>query len=422
MINVVTLGNGVKVVLENIPFVRSISFGIWVKNGSRNEDIQTNGISHFIEHMLFKGTEDRSAKDIADEIDAIGGQINAFTSKENTCYYTKTLDTHFDIALDVLSDMFFNSKFDSTEVEKELKVIIEEINMYEDTPEDLVHEILHRGIWENNSLGYPILGTEETISKFDSKTFKDYFKNNYRPDNTVISVAGNFDEKEIIKKIESNFGKFGCQGYEAKSNFEKSYKPCIITKDKNIEQVHITICFPSIPMGTNESYVLAIINTIFGGGMSSRLFQKIREEHGLSYSLYSYNSSYTDSGLFTIYAGLNPSQTDQVIKLILQEIRALSKNKISDDLLWKTKEQLKSNYLLSLENSSSRMSSNGKSLLMLDQTLSEEQIIEKIDSVTLEKIDMLIEDVFKFENMGISAVGNVKGLNFEVMLDNAKSI
>lgn len=419
MINVVTLNNGVKVVMENIPFVRSISFGIWVKNGSRYENLESNGISHFIEHMLFKGTENRTAKDIADEIDAIGGQINAFTSKESTCYYTRTLDSHFDIALDVLADMFFNAKFDETDIEKERNVIIEEINMYEDTAEDLVHEILQYNIWNENSLGYPILGTKESISKFNTKTFKDYFKNNYRTDNTVIAIAGNFNEDEIVKKINKYFGSFASPENKRENTFNKTYNPIIVKKEKDIEQVHMAMCFPSISIGDEQSYALAVLNTIFGGGMSSRLFQKIREENGLSYSVYSYNSSYSDTGIFTIYAGLNPSQTEQVINLAIKEVNKLFTDKISEDLLSKTKEQLKSNYLLSLESTSSRMNSIGKSQLMLNRILSQDEIIQKVDAITLNDVDNLIAKIFNLEDMAFSAVGNIKGIDIEGIIKNA---
>lgn len=417
MVDIIKLSNGLRVVMESIPFIRSISFGIFVKNGSRNENEETNGISHFIEHMLFKGTENRNAKQIAEEMDSVGGQINAYTTKEYTCYYTKTLDTHFDVALDVLADMFFNSKFDDTEIKKECNVILEEINMYEDAPEDLVYDELQYNIWKGNSLGYPILGTKETIPKFNHKVFKKYFNNNYCPSNTVISIAGNFEKESMIKKIESYFKDW--QEEECSQQEEKViYNPCIIKREKDIEQIHLCIAFPGIPLGDDNSYTLVALNTIFGGGMSSRLFQKIREENGLAYSVYSYNSNYRDTGLFTIYSGLNPSQVNSVVKLILNEINMLRTDKITEKQLSKTKEQMKSNFLLSLENSSNRMSSMGRSLLLLEKILSPDQLIKKIDDITVERLDGLIEKIFDFDKISSSIVGKVSNVDLKGLIMN----
>ncbi len=414
-----TLSNGVQITLEKMPHVRSVSFGIWVKNGSRNESLDYNGISHFIEHMLFKGTTKRSARQIADEIDAVGGQINAYTSKEYTCYHTRTLDTHLDTALEILSDMFFNSKFEAADIEKECNVILEEISMYEDTPDELVHDLLQYNVWQGSSLGYPILGTESSISKFDSPMFRKYFKDNYRTDNTLISVAGNFDESELLIKLDNLFGKF--EPNSNKSIAEPTiYKPCVVSKEKDIEQVHLVFGFPSIEIGNEDSYSLAVLNTVFGGGMSSRLFQKIREEHGLAYSVYSYNSSYHDAGLFSIYAGLNPSQTEAVIHMVIDEIKNLSREKLTNLQLERTKEQLKSNYLMSLESSSSMMSSIGKGQLMLQRVLTPDEIIEKINKVTLEKIDCLVTKIFDFDQMSLSGVGCLNGSNLQEMIKNAR--
>ncbi len=423
MFNKTTLPNGLTIVTENIPFVRSVAFGIWVKNGSRNEELATNGISHFIEHMLFKGTANRTAKEIADEIDAVGGQLNAYTSKEYTCYYVRALDTHFDLVLDILADMFFNSRFDEDDINKERKVIIEEINMYEDTPEELAHDLLQYNFWKGNSLGLPILGTEETISSFNRSTFKSYFQKNYRPESTVVAVAGNFKDEEMLKKIEERFSGFKGAGESAKQSDSSKveYYPCIVYKEKEIEQVHISMGFPSISIGSDDSYVLAVLNTIFGGGMSSRLFQTIREEQGLAYSVYSYNSSFTNSGLFSIYAGLNRSQTLQVINLIVNEVKKLFSEKITPLQLERTKEQLKSNYILSLESTNSRMTSIGRSMLMLNRIMEPEDIMEKIDAVTNERLDSLIEKIFNLKNMSFSAVGNIKGFDFNEIIEKERN-
>ncbi|HEX9062077.1 MAG TPA: pitrilysin family protein, partial [Clostridia bacterium] len=316
MFKKVTLDNGVRIVYEKIPHVRSVSVGVWIGAGSRNESPRNNGVSHFIEHMLFKGTGKRSAKEIAENIDNIGGQLNAFTGKECTCYYTKTLDSHIDISMDVLSDMLFNSKFRTSDIDLERKVILEEIGMYEDTPEDMAHDLLTESVWEGHSLGYPILGTKECLNGIDGDVMKNYIDTNYLPTNCVLSVAGNFDEDGLIPLIASYFGRW--HGItDTKGEIRNPlYKKSIKIKEKDTEQVHLCIGFKGIEHGSNELYTLLAINNIFGGGMSSRLFQNIREEKGLVYSIYSYPSSYRKAGLFTIYAGMNPERLKEVIQLV----------------------------------------------------------------------------------------------------------
>ena len=409
MVEVIKLDNGITVVMEKMPSVRSVSFGIFVKNGSRNENNKTNGISHFIEHLMFKGTKNRSAKQIADDMDSVGGQINAYTTKEYTCYYTKTLDTHFDMALDVLADMYFNSLLSDEDISKERNVIIEEINMYEDAPEEVGYDILQGAIWKGNSLSFPILGTEKSISGFDNVSIKNYYREHYRTDNTVLSVAGNFEKDKIIDEIKKYFGKFESLDKETilkNSVYEKpSYFKSDVKKEKDIEQLHLTMCFPGVKVGSDESYALAAVNTIFGGGMSSRLFQRIREERGLVYTVYSFSSNFSDSGIFGIYAALSPNHFNQVYELILNEISELKKEKITKEQLAKTKEQLKSNFILSLENSSSRSSNIGRSMLLLNKINEVDDIIEKVNGVSLENVENIIEKIFNLENMSISLVG-----------------
>jgi len=405
-IEVITLDNGVRVVLEDIPFVRSVSFGIWVRNGSRDEDASTNGISHFIEHMLFKGTESRSAKEIADAMDEIGGQVNAYTSKEYTCYYTRTLDSHFDVALDVLSDMFFNSRFGEGDIQRERNVILEEIGMYEDTPEDVVHDLLQSGVFKDGSLGLSILGTAKSIGTFDQKKFRDYLAARYIPELTVIAVAGNLEGAgNVLDKIKQAFGGFSNAG-GVKKEVAQKYSPSFLKKEKDIEQVHLCVGFPGISTGTDDSYTMAVINTLLGGGMSSRLFQKIREEHGLAYSVYSYHAGFTDTGLFAIYAGLNPNQIEDVFSLILEEVRWITGENVTENQLAKTKEQLKSNYILSLESVASRMNSIGRNLLMLNKVITADELIQKIDAVDMAAFRNLCGRVFKMEQMSLSIVGN----------------
>lgn len=402
------LDNGVRIVCEKIPYVRSVSVGIWVGTGSRNEDRRNNGISHFIEHMLFKGTEKRNAKEIAESIDNIGGQINAFTAKECTCYYAKTLDEHFDIAVDVLADMFFHSRFSSQDIDVERKVILEEIGMYEDSPEELVHDLLSETIWEENPLGYPILGTSESLKGIDRDLIKAYLNCNYTPGNCVISVAGNFEHEYLVEIISKYFGGWS-SGNEGRKDFAKpEFKPNVKIKEKDTEQVHICMGFDGIEHGSEKLYTLLAINNIFGGGMSSRLFQKIREEKGLAYSIYSYPSSYKKAGLFTIYGGMKPEQLDIVVKLIIDEINELKRKGISKDELEKSKNQLKGSFILGLESTSSRMNSIGKSEIMLGYINSPEEILKKIDRIDMDEAAEVIESIFNIDKMGFTAVGNIK--------------
>jgi len=415
LINVHKLPSGMRVVTESIPFVRSVSFGLWVRNGSRHETEATNGISHFIEHMMFKGTEKRSAMEIADTMDAVGGQLNAFTSKEYTCYFTRTLDTHFDVALDVITDMFFHSKYDQNEINKERNVILEEINMYEDTPEDLAVDLLQYHTFPKNSLGMGILGTPETIGSFQRDDFLSFLKERYNPKNVVIAVAGNINEKEVLEKITAAFAGFkdNSKGGEETT---ADYSPGFCLKEKDIEQVHLCMGFPGIKTGLDESYALAAVNTILGGGMSSRLFQKIREQHGLVYSVYSYNASYFDTGIFLIYAALNPAQIYEVLNLISLEVRGMFTERVTEEQLAKAKEQLKSNFLLSLESAASRMNSIGRTLLMLDKVITPDELVTKIDAVDLDGFYAVCDKIFRLEQMSLSLVGkNVDGMKKDAL-------
>jgi len=418
MVEIVKLSNGVTVALEKMPAVRSISFGIFVLNGSSNEDSATHGISHFIEHMLFKGTKTRTAKDIAAQMDGIGGQLNAYTSKEYTCYYTRTLDSHFNAALDILTDMFFNSTFTDTDISKEASVICEEINMYEDTPDDLVMDITQAAVFAGSPLAHSVLGTHKSIGTFNNQILTNYYWKNYHPKNTVLAVAGNFDSDKIIAELEKHFASWHSSHVYEPLVPEPAYTPSLTVKEKDIEQVHLCMAFPGLSSGHADIYTMSAVSTIFGGGMSSRLFQKIREEHGLAYSVYSYNTSFKSTGLFNIYAGTGASQASQVVNLVLEEIENFKNIGIEDAQLSKTKEQLKSNYLLSLENSSSRMGSIGRNMLVLGETKTPDQIVAKIEEITPEKFNALVNNLFDYEKISLSAVGKTGGIDFEKMIKN----
>lgn len=408
MYNKFILKNGTRVVYELIPHVRSVSIGIWVRAGARNESMQNNGISHFIEHMLFKGTQNRSAAEIAGSIDNIGGQLNAFTGKECTCYHARVLDEHIETAIDVLSDMFCNPLFAAKDISLEKKVIMEEIAMYEDNPEELVHDILTENVWAGCSIGYPILGTRRSLRKIKRDLILSYYREKYTPGGTVISVAGNFDEIRLKELLEKYFGQksYGRDLEQETENVD--FKSGISVKEKETEQVHLCIGFEGVKSGDDNIYTLLAINNVLGGSMSSRLFQKIRERKGLVYSIYSFPTAYNDAGLFTIYAGMKPENLGIVLKLIHEEIQLINKRGITPQELEKSKEQLKGSYVLGLESTGSRMNSIGKSELLLGYVNTPEEIIKKIENITMDCVMYNISRIFNLDRKGMSIVGAIK--------------
>ncbi|MCU6707155.1 insulinase family protein [Paenibacillus sp. J5C_2022] len=391
--NKYTLSNGLRVVVEYIPSVRSVSFGIWVKTGSRNESLDNNGISHFIEHMMFKGTSKRTAKDIADQFDGIGGNVNAFTSKEYTCYFAKVLDEHLPIAVDTLSDMFFNSQLDAEELAKEKNVILEEIAMYEDTPDDKVHDEAARAAFGDHPLAYSILGLEERLTAMGSEELRQYMSERYTIENTVVSVAGNVEEKSLLELLERHFGSFSLHSASEAKVLAPSFKGDYIFFKKKTEQNHICLSFQGRPIGDSQLYAMVLLNNALGGGMSSRLFQEIREKRGLAYSVYSYHTSYADSGLFTIYAGTAPKQTKDVLDLTMEQLHDLSLNGLHSEELSRGKEQLKGSLILGLESTSSRMNRIGKNELMLGRHITMDQLLKRIDGITEEDIREVIKSI-----------------------------
>ncbi|MBP1991285.1 M16 family metallopeptidase [Paenibacillus eucommiae] len=397
------LHNGLRVIMEQIPTFRSVAFGIWVKTGSRNELGKDNGISHFIEHMLFKGTERHSAKDIAEIFDGIGGNVNAFTSKEYTCYYAKVLDEHLPIAMDILSDMFFNSTFDEGEMEKEKNVIFEEISMYEDTPDDLVHDLVAKAAYGTHPLGYTILGTEDNLSAMKPDDLRRYMKQFYNTENIVISLAGNVDDG-VRELIEKHFGSFNNSG-EATEYAAPDFLGELLFHAKKTEQNHICLSLPGLSLTEDNLYPMVLLNNAIGGGMSSRLFQEIREKRGLAYSVYSYHSSHIDSGMFTIYTGTAPKQTEEVLKVTLDLLSEVSVKGISEGELNKGKEQLKGSLILSLESTSSRMNRLGKNELMTGKHYTLDEMIKRIESVQMEHIRELTSSLFSVP-FALSMVGN----------------
>lgn len=400
-----TLGNGIRVVTEFIPYVNSISIGVWVGSGSRHENGLNNGVSHFIEHMMFKGTLSRTAGKIAEDIEELGGQINAFTGKEATCFYVKLLDEHIDVGIDVLSDILINSKFSKEDIDREKSVIQEEINMYEDSPEDLVSDLISLATWGEDTLSYPILGTRETINNMTREKIIDYYNESYVPSNMVISVAGNFREDEIINKLESKFMGLSQSAGKNLSLTSPKLGNNVIVKKKDIEQTHVCLTLEGIELGNDKLYTLLAINNYFGGGTSSKLFQRLREEMGYVYTIYSYPSAYKNKGVFNIYFALNENYLPDALKLINEEIHNIRVNKMTSIQIKKAKEQLKGNYILGLESISSRMFGMGKSELMLGKVNEPREILNKIDEISDEDVSEIIDNVFGKGVITAAAVG-----------------
>jgi predicted Zn-dependent peptidase len=402
-VNIYKLSNGISVVSEHIPSTRSVSFGIWVKAGSRNESSATNGITHLIEHMLFKGTSNYSAIEIANIFDGFGGNINAFTSKENTCYYFVVLDQHLPKALAVLADMFFHSSFDADELEKEKNVVYEEIAMYDDTPDDHVHDLIASAAFQDHSIAFPILGDVERLQTFHSNDLRNYMNTHYSLSNIVISIAGNISD-ELPNLLEQHFSFYSNQG-EIASFITPNFQGGVSFRQKQTEQHHLCLALPGIPLGDKRTYSMSVLNNIIGGGMSSRLFQEIREQRGLAYSVYSYHGAYSDSGLFVIYAGTLPKQSAMLLDVTMDVLSQIAINGVLEDELVRTKEQLKGNFILSSESSSSRMHRMGRNELMLGKHLTMDEVLQKLDSVTIEEIAELASHLFS-QPFAIAMVGN----------------
>lgn len=387
----ITLPNGLRIIGERIPHFRSVSVGLWLGSGSQYEGLDEGGVSHFLEHMVFKGTEKRSARQIAEEMDAVGGQLNAFTAKECTCFYAKVVDEHLPLAMDVICDLATHPAFDPGEMAKEKGVVIEEIAMAEDTPEDLVHELIMLAHYGDQAVSRPILGTEQSVSGCTRERLHGYWHRMYRPQNAVLSIAGNYDWSAVLDMTNALLGHWRAEGLDRLPCATREAQPTVVAKEKDIEQVHICLGYPALPMGDDRNYDIAIFNSVFGGAMSSRLFQKIREELGLAYTVYSYPNAYTDTGMLSVYAATSPDTAVQVCDMLLAEARAIAEGGMTPQEFAMAREQLKSGYILGLESTSARMQSNGRRLLLMDKTRTESETIDAINAVDFDAANALMK-------------------------------
>lgn len=396
--DLLTMPNGLRVIGERIPHCRSVSVGLWVGAGSQYEKGDEAGISHFLEHMVFKGTKKRSARQIAEEMDAVGGQLNAFTSKECTCFYAKTVDEHMPLAMDVVCDLVTGPIFDEKELEKEKGVVLEEISMSEDTPEDLVHELLMLAHYGDQPVARPILGSAERISSYARQDLLKYWQGMYRPQNAVLSIAGNYDWAEVQALISQHLGDWKPDGLRSFGCEVNEFAPTIITKEKEIEQAHICLGFPGLKIGDEEGYALSLFNSIYGGAMSSRLFQKIREESGMAYTVYSYPNAYTGSGMLSVYAATNPDTAVSVHQQILEETARIAEGGLTEAEFRMAREQLKAGFILGSESTSARMQSNGRRLLLLNETRTETEVIDRINAIGFDETNALMRRILTAPN------------------------
>jgi len=410
------LKNGVRILSKKIEHAHSVSMGVWVNAGSRDEASEENGLFHFIEHMIFKGTEKRSAFQIAKEFDRIGGQTNAFTSTEHTCYHARVMDTHLETMVEILSDIFLNSVFDPGEVEKERPVILQEIGMIEDNPEDYIYTLMEKNFWGDNSLGCPVIGTRDNIVGFDSEMIKKFFQRFYQPERIVISLAGNFEHERLVDLIGPVFERIQ-PGEKLPDRVTPEIFPKIIMEQRDLEQVHICIGKKGLSISSPRRYASSLLNTILGGNMSSRLFQEIRERRGLAYSIYSFLSSYMDTGMFGVYAGIAPDKAEKTSELILKEMDKIRTNSIHTDELTGAKEYTKGSILLSSESTDGQMARIAQSEINFGKYISIQEIIENIESVTPDEIIRLAEELFPKSHTSLTLLGSLTDTKpFEDML------
>jgi predicted Zn-dependent peptidase len=407
------LPNGLVVLTETMRHVRSVSVGIWVRNGSRREAPEENGLAHFMEHMVFKGTERRTAEAIAREMDSVGGMLDAFTSKEQICFNAKVLDEHLPIAFDVIADLVLRPKFDSEDVKKERQVVLEEIKMDLDNPEYLLHEIFTRGFWPEHPLGRPILGTPETVKAFRREVLQERFADWFAPDHLVVTAAGNVPHERVLELVEREFGGLQPAGIRNGDVPPSTGAPIAVERKRDLEQVHLCIGVPSLPLAHERRFAAAVLNNLLGGGMSSRLFQNIREKRGLAYAVFSEITPYSDAGMLTVYAGTAKETVGDAIDLTIAEFRALKESLVPEEELLRAKNHLKGSLMLSLESTSSRMSNLARQELYFDRFYSLDEILAGIEAVTREDLQTLAQEFFKPELIAVTVLGPLNGFTLD---------
>jgi predicted Zn-dependent peptidase len=403
------LGNGLRILTERMTQVRSVSIGVWLTRGSRHESADKSGIAHFVEHMLFKGTATRSAEDIAQAIDSIGGQLDAFTAKEYASYYIKVLDEHLPLAMDILTDIVRNPAFSVEDIEREKKVVVEEIKMVEDTPDDLVHELFTQGFWENHPLGRPILGTRETVESFSAEVLREYFQQAYTARNLIVSAVGNVEHERVRELVEKGFGSLPANG-SVLGEDAPQVVPKVLIRNKELEQSHLCVGVSAYPQNHDDRYASYLLNTLLGGSMSSRLFQNVREKRGLAYAVFSGLSAYRDAGSFTVYAGCSNDAVGQVIDLVVEELRGVKQTVVPAAELQRSKDHLKGSLMLSLENTASRMSHLARQEIYFDRQFGLDETLQGIEHVTAADVQRVAADLFRNGSMSATVLGNVNGL------------
>jgi predicted Zn-dependent peptidase len=409
------LDNGVRVVTERIPPLKSVTVGIWVNTGSRDESPDQAGYSHFLEHMFFKGTTTRSATDISREIDALGGEMNAFTTRETTTFYVKVLDQHLSQALDLLSDLFHRSRFGTKEIQKEKQVVLEEIRMVQDDPEDLVQELHTELVMGRHPLGRPILGQKSTIARLRRQDLLGYLETHYRPQEMVLAVAGNFDQYRLERTLARSFGRRRPVSPAPRKRWPPEVGGGVIMRSKPLEQVHLCVGVKGVAASHEDRYVAYALNSVLGGSVSSRLFQEVREKRGLAYSIYSCLSSYSDGGTITIYAGTRAREVERVLDLVRREIRRLAADGIERAELKRTRDQMKGSLMLSLESSHSRMNKLAKDELIAGGHSSLEDMLWEINAITEQRVWRLAQDLFAPGTMAITGLGPLSGRQMKAL-------
>ena len=403
------LPNGLTIITEHMLHVRSIAVGIWLATGSRQETPERNGISHFIEHMVFKGTETRSAEDIARSVDSIGGHLDAFTAKECVSFNTVVLDEHLDIAFDVLSDLVLHPRFDAEDIKRERSVVMEEIKAEEDNPDYLLHEIFSQKFWKGHSLGKPILGTRQTVGSLGKDIIEEQFHRVYRPNNMVITAAGNVQHPRLRELVENRFHHLKRQNHTPPDPVPVTHRHVTLREKTSLEQVHLCLGVPSYPLPHERRYACYVLNTLLGGGMSSRLFQNIREKQGLAYSVFSDLSPYRDTGLLMVYAGTSPVSATRVVESVMREFRDLKENLVPAEELRRAKDHLKGSMMLSLESTGSRMSNLARQQLYFGKFFTLDEMLAKIEAVTAEDLAAITREFFRTDRISLTVLGRLDG-------------